>query len=70
MIGGLKLTPSQPTFTQARDGILVGRRRAEPGRPAAIVKRRSPSAGMGKNAVSPPSTSTNLAGVVEDFTVP
>ena len=66
VIGGLKQTPSQPTFTQARDGILaaVGALHSAdlPDVRAAFAKR-----GMGRNAVSPPSNSTNLIGVVEDF---
>jgi extracellular elastinolytic metalloproteinase len=66
VVGGLKLTPNRPTFTQARDGILsavsvLGPEDLDRVR-AGFVKR-----GLGRDAVSPPSTSTSLAGVVEDF---
>ena len=66
VVGGLKLTPNRPTFTQARDGILsavavLGPEDLDRVR-AGFAKR-----GMGRNAVSPPSASSSLAGVVEDF---
>jgi extracellular elastinolytic metalloproteinase len=68
VIGGLKQTPSRPTFTDARDGILTAVNALDPGDlpavRAAFAKR-----GMGAGAVSPPSNSTSLAGVVESFTV-
>ena len=67
VVNGLKLTPSQPTFTQARDGIISAVAALDPADLpqiwAGFAKR-----GMGRNAVSPPSTSTSLTGVVEDFT--
>jgi extracellular elastinolytic metalloproteinase len=66
VIGGLKLTPNQPTFTQARDAILAAVAALDSGDlPAArggFAKR-----GMGRTAVSPPSSSEDLTGVVEDF---
>jgi extracellular elastinolytic metalloproteinase len=66
VVGGLKLTPNRPTFTQARDGILntiavLGPEDLDLAR-AGFAKR-----GMGRDAVSPPSDSQSLAGVVEDF---
>jgi hypothetical protein len=67
VIGGLKLTPSRPTFTQARDAIMtaVGALNATdlPAVRQAFAKR-----GMGADAVSPPAGSSSLAGVVESFT--
>jgi extracellular elastinolytic metalloproteinase len=69
VIGGLKLTPSMPTFTQARDGILTAVSALDPG-DLPDVWRGFAKRGMGVGAVSPPSTSTSLAGVVEDFTTP
>jgi hypothetical protein len=67
VVNGLKFTPSQPTFTQARDGIISAVTALDPGDLpdvwAGFAKR-----GMGRNAVSPPSQSTTLTGVVEDFT--
>ncbi len=66
VIGGLKLTPPRPTFTQARDGIVTAVSALNPeDLPevwAGFAKR-----GMGVDAISPPSSSTSLAGVVESF---
>jgi hypothetical protein len=69
VIGGLKITPLQPTFTQARDAILTAVSALNPeDLPevwAGFAKR-----GMGVNAVSPPSSSASLAGVIESFDTP
>ena len=69
VIGGLKLTPPRPTFTQARDGIItaVSAQNPEdlPEVWAGFAKR-----GMGVDAVPPPSSSASLAGVVESFSTP
>jgi hypothetical protein len=67
VIGGLKLTPVRPTFTQARDGIVAAVTALDP-LDLIPVKTGFAKRGMGKGAVSPPSTSTSLAGVVESFT--
>jgi hypothetical protein len=66
VIGGLKQAPNQPTFTQARDGILFAVAALNPA-DLPHAKKAFAKRGMGKNALSPPSTSTNLTGVVEDF---
>ncbi|MEO8427812.1 MAG: M36 family metallopeptidase [Verrucomicrobiota bacterium] len=66
VIGGLKQTPSQPTFTQARDGILATVAALNPG-DLPDVKKAFAKRGIGKKSVSPLSSSTNLTGVVEDF---
>jgi hypothetical protein len=67
LVNGLKLTPSNPTFTQARDAIIDAIQNLGPAdEPLAwqgFAKR-----GMGKGAQSPPATSTSLTGVVESFT--
>jgi hypothetical protein len=69
VIGGLKVTPLRPTFTQARDAIItaVDSLHAEdlPEVWAGFAKR-----GMGVNAASPPASSTSLAGVIESFDTP
>jgi hypothetical protein len=69
VVGGLKLTPSRPTFTLARDGIVtaVGAMDAAdlPDVWAGFAKR-----GMGEGAASPPSASSDLTGVIESFSVP
>jgi hypothetical protein len=67
VIGGLKLTPIRPTFTQARDGIIAAAAALDPTDLPAI-KAGFAKRGMGTGAVSPPSNSTSLAGVVESFT--
>ena len=69
VIGGLKLTPNMPTYIQARDGIVSTVSALDPGDLpevwAGFAKR-----GMGVGAVSPPSSSVSLAGVVESFATP
>jgi extracellular elastinolytic metalloproteinase len=69
VIGGLKVTPPHPTFTQARDAIIVAVSALDaddlPDVWAGFAKR-----GMGVNAVSPPASSMSLAGVVESFDLP
>jgi hypothetical protein len=66
VIGGLKQTPNQPTFLQARDAILAAVSAMDAG-DLPPVRNGFAKRGMGKNAVGPPSSSTSLAGVVEDF---
>jgi extracellular elastinolytic metalloproteinase len=69
VINGLKLTPSRPTYTQARDGIISAITFLDNDDLseawAGFAKR-----GMGVDAVSPPSSSFSLAGVVESFDTP
>jgi extracellular elastinolytic metalloproteinase len=69
VIGGLKVTPLNPTFTQARDAVITAVSALDPGDLpevwAGFAKR-----GMGVSAVSPPAGSTSLAGVTEGFDVP
>ncbi|MFI7494611.1 M36 family metallopeptidase [Kocuria sp. M4R2S49] len=67
VVGGLKLTPSMPTFTLARDGIITAVTVLHP-EDLPGVWRGFAKRGMGAGAVSPPSTSASLAGVVESFT--
>lgn len=67
VIGGLKLTPIRPTFTQARDAIIAAVSALAPG-DTPEVKAGFAKRGMGSGAVSPPSNSFSLAGVVESFT--
>ena len=66
VIGGLKLTPPQPTFTQARDGIISAVSAISPS-DLPEVKAGFAKRGIGAGAVSPPSNSSSLAGVVESF---
>ena len=66
VVGGLKLTPLRPTFTQARDGILSAVSAIDAG-DLPSVKAGFAKRGIGTGAVSPPSNSESLAGVVESF---
>ena len=69
VIGGLKLTPPGPTFTQARDGIITAVYALHPeDLPevwAGFAKR-----GMGVGAVSPSKASVTFTGVVQSIAVP
>ncbi|MGH3565049.1 MAG: M36 family metallopeptidase [Pseudonocardia sp.] len=67
VIGGLKLTPNRPTYTQARDGIIAAVSALDPA-DITGVWRGFAKRGIGRDAVSPPSSSTTMAGVVESFT--
>ena len=66
VVGGLKLTPIRPTYTQARDAIIAAVSALDPG-DAPEVKAGFAKRGIGTGAVSPPSNSSSLAGVVESF---
>ena len=66
VIGGLKLTPSNPTFLQARDAIISAASALEPA-DVPLIRRGFAKRGMGKDAVGPAATSTTLTGVVESF---
>ncbi|MCU0682198.1 MAG: M36 family metallopeptidase [Polyangiaceae bacterium] len=66
MVGGMKLTPVEPTFTQQRDAILAYVAASDTddfARVAAGFAKR----GMGVGAVAPPLTSTTHNEVVENF---
>jgi large repetitive protein len=68
VVGGMKLAPSQPTFTEQRDAILAfaaARDMADVQALAAAFARR----GAGTCAVSPPRDSSTFEGVVESFEV-
>jgi len=66
VVNGLKLTPSNPTFTQARDAMIDAIQNLGP-EDELLAWKGFAKRGMGKGAQSPPSTSTSLAGVVESF---
>jgi extracellular elastinolytic metalloproteinase len=71
MIDGMKGTPSAPTFTQARDGVIAAANAANPfsnTRDQQILWQAFAKRGIGTTAVSPASNSNNHAGVVQDFT--
>jgi Zn-dependent metalloprotease len=67
VIAGLKMTPDDATYTEARDAILAAAYATDfqdfSECSAGFAKR-----GMGRDAVSPARDSTDLTGVVEDYT--
>jgi len=69
VIGGLKITPSSPTYIEARDAIISAVTALNPENLPAIWKGFA-KRGMGIDAVSPSSTSRNLRNVVESFNIP
>jgi extracellular elastinolytic metalloproteinase len=66
VINGLKLTPSSPTFLQARDAILSAAAVLEPG-DVPLIWQGFAKRGMGKDAIGPAASSTSLTGIVESF---
>ncbi|MEP7124068.1 MAG: M36 family metallopeptidase [Byssovorax sp.] len=68
IVGGMKLAPTDPTYTEQRDGVLATAIAADPNdfnlMAQAFAKR-----GAGTCAVSPARDSQDLTGVVESFTV-
>jgi extracellular elastinolytic metalloproteinase len=69
VIGGLKLTPAQPTFLQARDAIISAATALNP-EDVPLIWKGFANRGMGKGAQGPSATSVDLTGVVESFNVP
>ncbi len=71
MIDGMKMTPSSPTFGEARDGVIAAANAANGNanpKDAQILWQAFAFRGIGTAAVSPARTSNTHAGVVEDFT--
>ena len=68
LVNGMKLTPSSPTFTQARDGFIDAVQNLGPA-DEPLAWRGFAKRGMGRGAQAPAATSTSLTGVVESFTV-
>ncbi|WP_258803128.1 M36 family metallopeptidase [Pseudarthrobacter sp. NS4] len=69
VVGGLKLTPSRPTFIHARDGIISAVTALDPGDLPEVWEGFG-KRGMGVGAVAPAQNSTDLTGVVESFEIP
>ena len=70
-IDGMKATPSSPTYTQARDGVIAAAAAANGyanPKDSQILWKAFSKRGIGSTAVSPASSSNTLAGVVEGFT--
>jgi extracellular elastinolytic metalloproteinase len=66
VVGGLKITPANPTFLQARDAMLAAVAGLNPG-DTNLVRQAFAKRGMGRGAVGPASSSTSLTGVTESF---
>ena len=67
IIGGLKMTPADATYTEARDAVLSVALATDYDDYAAC-SRGFAKRGMGLNAISPSRSSTDLVGVIEDYT--
>ncbi|MDB5970934.1 MAG: Fungalysin/Thermolysin Propeptide Motif [Hydrocarboniphaga sp.] len=67
IIGGLKMTPADSTYTEARDAILSVVKAAN-AYDYAVCSAGFAARGSGKNAISPARDSSDLTGVTEDFT--
>jgi MYXO-CTERM domain-containing protein len=68
VVAGMKLAPTDPTFTEQRDAILASAAAADPADFDSMAKAFA-KRGAGSCAVSPPRDSTDFAGVIESFTV-
>ncbi|KCV72805.1 hypothetical protein H696_00383 [Fonticula alba] len=65
MIDGLKIQPCNPTFTEARDAIILADQVNYNGANTCAYWRGFARRGLGQNATAP-----NLGRVTEDFTIP
>ena len=68
IVAGLKLAPTDPTYTEQRDAILAAVAAANPSDFDAVAHAFA-KRGAGTCAVSPPRDSVDFVGVVESFTV-
>jgi hypothetical protein len=66
---GMKNTPSSPTFGDARQAIVNAANAAHP-EDVPLLWQAFAKRGIGENAVSPPSGSNLLAGIVESYVAP
>jgi extracellular elastinolytic metalloproteinase len=69
VVDGLKLTPSSPTFGQARDAIVSAANAADP-YDVPILWQAFAKRGIGEGAVSPANGSFNHDGITESFIAP
>ncbi len=68
LVAGYKMTPTDPTFTTARDALLAAMQAQDP-RDAELCMAGFAKRGAGAGAVAPNSLSENNAGVVESYEV-
>lgn len=66
VVTGMALSPSDPTYTQARDALLLAAAAIDIN-DAAVMADAFAGRGMGSCAVSPDTNSSDFSGVVEDF---
>lgn len=64
LVGGLKLTPSNPTFLMARDGILATALASDKA-DAKLILQAFAKRGMGTEALSPQANTADFDGIVE-----
>ncbi len=67
LVAGLKLTPGEPTFTEARDGVLAAAA-AEDLADYRLLAQAFARRGLGIKAVSPPRTAATNSPLTADFT--
>lgn len=67
LVAGLKLTPGEPTFTEARDGVLAAAA-AEDLADYRLLAEAFARRGLGIKAVSPPRTAATNSPLTADFT--
>jgi hypothetical protein len=68
LVASLKMTPVNPTFTEARDAVLAAAYANDPA-DGDLFMQAFAKRGMGINAVGPDRFSTNHSGVVESYEV-
>ncbi|MBK8254318.1 MAG: M36 family metallopeptidase [Polyangiaceae bacterium] len=68
VVGGMKLAPVEPTFTEQRDAIIAAAFAADP-EDALLIAQGFAKRGAGSCAVSPPKDSFDNEGVVESYDV-
>ncbi|MBL9022850.1 MAG: M36 family metallopeptidase [Myxococcales bacterium] len=68
VVAGMKLAPTEPTFTEQRDAIIAAAFAADP-EDALVIAEGFAKRGAGSCAVSPPRDSFDNEGVVESFDV-
>ncbi len=68
VVAGMQMAPTDPTFTEQRDGVLAAAAAADPA-DFVLLATGFAERGAGTCAVSPARNSQNGNGVVEDFTL-
>ena len=69
VVGGLKVTPANPTFLQGRDAMLSAVAALHPD-DTPLVWQGFAKRGMGVDAIGPAASSSSLTGVMESYAAP